>query len=52
VKADLADVLELAHRPVESASTREEAVRLFEEKGNIVAVASLRNRPRASPARS
>jgi predicted ATPase/class 3 adenylate cyclase len=44
VKTDLADVLDLAHRPEEAASTREEALRLFEQKGNVVAVASLRNR--------
>jgi tetratricopeptide (TPR) repeat protein len=44
VRADLADVLDLAHRPEEAASTLEEALRLMEQKGNVVAAASLRKR--------
>lgn len=43
VKVDLADILDLAHRPEQAASSRAEALRLFEQKGNLVAVASLRN---------
>jgi len=52
VKADLADILDLAHRPQDAASIREEALRLFEQKGNLVAVASLRNRLRVSQPRA
>ena len=41
---DLAEVLRLAGKPQESASRLEEAMRLFELKGNIVAVAGAKAR--------
>lgn len=47
-RTDLAEVLDLAHRPKESASTLREALRLLEQKGNLVAAASLRERPGVS----
>ena len=40
--ADLAEVLRLADRPKESASTLAEAIRLYEEKGNVAASGRLR----------
>jgi tetratricopeptide (TPR) repeat protein len=40
--ADLAEVLRLAGRPEESAGAFDEAIRLFEQKGNIAAVRTLR----------
>ncbi|MGB2875579.1 MAG: adenylate/guanylate cyclase domain-containing protein [Gaiellaceae bacterium] len=40
--ADLAEVLRLADRPKESASALEEAIRLYEEKGNVAAAGRLR----------
>lgn len=39
--ADLAEVLRLAGRPEESAAALQEAIRLCEEKGNVVAAARL-----------
>jgi tetratricopeptide (TPR) repeat protein len=39
--ADLATVLRLAGRPEESAAAAKEAIRLYEEKGNIAAAAAL-----------
>jgi class 3 adenylate cyclase/tetratricopeptide (TPR) repeat protein len=39
--ADLATVLRLAGRPEESAAALQEAIRLYEEKGNIAAAAAL-----------
>jgi class 3 adenylate cyclase/tetratricopeptide (TPR) repeat protein len=39
--ADLAEVLRLAGRPEESAATVQEAIRLYEQKGNIAAAAAL-----------
>jgi class 3 adenylate cyclase/tetratricopeptide (TPR) repeat protein len=39
--ADLAEVLRLAGRPNESASALEEAIRLYEAKGNVVAAERL-----------
>ncbi len=44
VRADLADVLDLAGRREESASALQGAVRLFEQKGNLAAATQLRNR--------
>ena len=44
VSADLGEVLHLAHRPEESASALRGASQLFEQKGNIAAVARLRDR--------
>jgi class 3 adenylate cyclase/tetratricopeptide (TPR) repeat protein/predicted Ser/Thr protein kinase len=41
-RADLAEVLELAGVPKESASARQEAIRLYEEKGNVAAAGNLR----------
>ena len=41
---DLAEVLRLAGKPQESASRLEEAMRLFELKGNIVAFAGAKAR--------
>jgi class 3 adenylate cyclase/tetratricopeptide (TPR) repeat protein len=41
--ADLAEVLRLAGRPRESAAASEEAIRLHEQKGNVVASRRLRN---------
>lgn len=43
-RTDLADVLDLANRPKESASTLREALRLLERKGILVAAESLRKR--------
>ena len=43
-RTDLADVLDLANRPNESASTLQEALCLLERKGILVAAASLRTR--------
>jgi siroheme synthase len=40
--ADLAEVLRLAGRPRESAAALEEAIRLCEEKGNVVMARQLR----------
>jgi class 3 adenylate cyclase/tetratricopeptide (TPR) repeat protein len=40
--ADLAEVLRLAGRPKESAAAVAEAIRLYEEKGNVVAAGRLR----------
>jgi tetratricopeptide (TPR) repeat protein len=40
--ADLAEVLRLAGRPQASAAASEEAIRLYEQKGNIVAARRLR----------
>jgi tetratricopeptide (TPR) repeat protein len=39
--ADLAEVLLRAGKPEESAAARQQAVRLFEQKGNVAAVAQL-----------
>jgi hypothetical protein len=39
--ADLAEVLRLAGRPEESAAAVQEAIRLYEQKGNIAAAAAL-----------
>jgi len=39
--ADLAEVLRLAGRPEESAAAVQEAIRLYEEKGNIAAATAL-----------
>jgi tetratricopeptide (TPR) repeat protein len=39
--ADLATVLRLAGRPEESATAAREAIRLYEEKGNIAAAAAV-----------
>ncbi|MGH2995389.1 MAG: AAA family ATPase [Gaiellaceae bacterium] len=39
--ADLAEVLRLAGRPEESAAAVEEAIRLYEEKGNVAAARAL-----------
>jgi tetratricopeptide (TPR) repeat protein len=41
--ADLGEVLRLAGRSRESATTLAEAIRLYDEKGNIVAAANLRS---------
>jgi hypothetical protein len=41
--ADLAEVLRLAGRPEGSATASEEAIRLYEQKGNIVAASRLRS---------
>jgi DNA-binding SARP family transcriptional activator/class 3 adenylate cyclase len=46
---DVADILDLANRPKESASALQEALRLREQKGNLVAAASLRKRLGVSP---
>jgi len=43
--ADLAEVLRLAGRPEESAAAIQEAIRLYERKGNIAAVALLAGTP-------
>jgi class 3 adenylate cyclase/transposase InsO family protein/tetratricopeptide (TPR) repeat protein len=40
--ADLAEVLRLVGRPEESPSALEEAIRLYEEKGNVAAAGNLR----------
>jgi class 3 adenylate cyclase/tetratricopeptide (TPR) repeat protein len=40
--ADLADVLRLAGRPDEAATALDEAIRLFEQKGNLASAASAR----------
>ena len=40
--ADLAEVLRLAGRSEESAQAFEEAIRLYEQKGNVVAAEALR----------
>jgi predicted ATPase len=40
--ADLAEVLRLGGRPEESTAALEEALRLYEQKGNVVATARLR----------
>ncbi|MBA2257047.1 MAG: tetratricopeptide repeat protein [Thermoleophilaceae bacterium] len=40
--ADLAEVLRLAGRPKESAAALEEAIRLYDKKGNVVAAGTLR----------
>jgi DNA-binding SARP family transcriptional activator/tetratricopeptide (TPR) repeat protein len=40
---DFADVLELAGRPKDAASRREEALRLYEQKGNVVSAARARS---------
>jgi tetratricopeptide (TPR) repeat protein len=40
---DLAEVLRLAGRPEEAAAALREAIRLYEEKGNIVAARTLRS---------
>ena len=39
--ADLAEVLQLAGKPEESTAATQEAIRLYEQKGNIVAAAAL-----------
>jgi class 3 adenylate cyclase/tetratricopeptide (TPR) repeat protein len=39
--ADLAEVLQRAGRPEESADARQQAVRLYQQKGNVAAVAQL-----------
>jgi tetratricopeptide (TPR) repeat protein len=39
--ADLAEVLQLAGKPEESTAAAQEAIRLYEQKGNIVAAAAL-----------
>jgi tetratricopeptide (TPR) repeat protein len=39
--ADLAEVLHLAGKPEESTAAAQEAIRLYEQKGNIVAAAAL-----------
>ena len=43
--ADLAEVLRLAGRPEESAAALQEAIRLYEKKGNIAAAALLTGSP-------
>jgi tetratricopeptide (TPR) repeat protein len=43
-QADLAEVLALAAKPEEAEAARLEAIRLYGQKGNVVAAASLRNR--------
>ena len=40
--ADLGEVLRLAGRPQESRAALEEAIRLYEEKGNVVGAGRLR----------
>jgi hypothetical protein len=40
--ADLAQILTLAGRADEAATTRAEAIRLYNEKGNVAAVRTLR----------
>ena len=47
--ADLGEVLRLAYRPQESATALEEAIRLYDEKGNIVAAGRLRSLPAEPP---
>jgi class 3 adenylate cyclase/tetratricopeptide (TPR) repeat protein len=42
VSADLGEVLRLAGRPEESAAALEEALRLYEQKGNVVAATRVR----------
>jgi tetratricopeptide (TPR) repeat protein len=41
--ADLAEVLRLAGRPEESATTLDEAIRMHDQKGNLVAAGTLRS---------
>ena len=40
--ADLAEVLRLEGRPEKSASALDEAIHLYEQKGNVVAAGTLR----------
>ena len=40
--ADLAEVLRLADRPEESGAALEQAIRLYEQKGNVAAARRLR----------
>jgi hypothetical protein len=42
--ADLGEVLRLAGRPGEAAAALEEAIGLYEAKGNVAAATSLRDR--------
>jgi hypothetical protein len=42
--ADLGEVLRIAGRAKESTATTEEAIRLFDQKGNIAAARTLRRR--------
>jgi class 3 adenylate cyclase/tetratricopeptide (TPR) repeat protein len=47
--ADLGQVLRLAGRPEDSAAAVQEAIRLYEEKGNIAAAALLAGSPASAP---
>jgi tetratricopeptide (TPR) repeat protein len=47
--ADLAEVLSLAGKPEESAAAVQEATRLYEQKGNLAAIARLASTPTPAP---
>jgi tetratricopeptide (TPR) repeat protein len=47
--ADLGEVLRLSGRGEESAAARQEALRLYEQKGNIAAAARLAGSPTSAP---
>jgi class 3 adenylate cyclase/tetratricopeptide (TPR) repeat protein len=47
--ADLAEVLRLAGKPEESAVALQEAIRLYEQKGNLAAIARLASTPTPAP---
>jgi tetratricopeptide (TPR) repeat protein len=47
--ADLAEVLRIAGRPEESAASTQEALRLYEQKGNVTAAARLSGSPAPAP---